>query len=162
VVATSLRFAPVILAIALLSSCLAADLTQRPVAIKAPQHDAFTISGNLDVPLSPGTGGPLDLTLTNPYGEYMVVTGLLTAVTAVDAPEAGGARPCSAEDFAVDQFDGQYPIGVPAASTKSLSELGVPGTHMPALRMLNTALNQDGCKNATLTLTYTGTAEEPH
>lgn len=161
--ATLLRLVPLILAIALLSGCLADVLTHDPAPLtpESPRAQPFAISGNLDVPMSPGTSGPLDLTLTNPYGHYMTVTRLSATVSAVVAPAAGMDRPCTRDDFAVEQFSGPLPLDLPASATKSLGELGIPTRQMPAVRMLNTDLNQDGCKNATLTLTYTGTAEGP-
>lgn len=127
-----------------------------------PATPTFTISGRQDVPLAPGKSGPLDLTLTNPHGQHMSVTALSAQVTSIDAPGRDADRPCALTDFAVDQFSGEYPIRVAAAATQSLSDLGVTTAQMPLLRMLNTDANQDGCKNATLTLTYAGTAEETH
>jgi hypothetical protein len=46
---------------------------------------------------------------------------------------------------------------LPAGTTRTLSDLGVPAAELPAVRMLNTSENQDGCKNATLRYTYSAT-----
>jgi hypothetical protein len=121
---------------------------------------AFTIGGDLTTELSPGARGPLDLTLANPAGGDISVTVLTVAVSAVRAPNAGPERPCSVADFAVDQFSGHLPIGASGPAARTLTELGVPAADLPVLRMRDTAVNQDGCKDATLTLRYTGTAVE--
>jgi hypothetical protein len=160
--ATSTHLVPALVAGAVVFAGVMAvnGLAGSPLASTAPPP--FTISGRLNVPLHPGAGAPLDLTLTNPNGQVMSVTGLAAAVIALQPLVHGPVQPCDITDFAVEQFSGEFPIDVPASVAKKLSQLGVPTSAMPVLRMLNTAVNQDGCKDATLTLAYTGVAEESH
>ena len=47
---------------------------------------------------------------------------------------------------------------VGAYESTSLSARGIPSSQWPQIRMLNTAANQDGCKGATLTLSFTGSS----
>jgi hypothetical protein len=155
------HLAPVLLTVAVLfSGAVVVDALAANTVLPAAPPTPFAISGNLNLPLYPGGRGPLDLTLTNSNAQAMAVTGLAATVTAVQALHPGPLQPCDVADFAVDQFSGEFPINVAASSARSLSDLGIPTSAMPVLRMLDTAGNQDGCKHATLTLAYTGTAEE--
>jgi hypothetical protein len=114
----------------------------------------FTIDGDLTEPLSPGAASSLNLSITNPLDSPLAVSRLLVEVDAVDAPNATPEHPCDVDDFAVDQLDvdDEWIVGV--ASTSTLSELGVSSEHWPTVRMLDTVNNQDGCKDATLSLSY--------
>ena len=49
-------------------------------------------------------------------------------------------------------------LAVPAHSTKSLSDMGVPQVQWPVLTMPDLPTNQDACKGAVFTLLYSGTA----
>ena len=49
-------------------------------------------------------------------------------------------------------------LTVPARSTKSLSDLGIPQAQWPVLTMPDLPTNQDACEGATFTLLYLGTA----
>lgn len=154
------RLVPVIVAAVLLfGSVLAMSSLMEYPSEHSTAVASFSIRGTLDVPLHPGSRGVLNLTLTNPSRQDMSVTALSTAVTNVQS--ADPALPCTVEDFAVDQFTGSFPIALAGSGAKTLSELGIPTRRMPILRMLDTATNQDGCQGATVTLGYTGTAEEP-
>jgi hypothetical protein len=67
-------------------------------------------------------------------------------------------HPCGVNDFTVTQFTGSYGFVLPAAGDTSLSRLGLPPSSWPQVSMLNRPVNQDGCKDATLNLGFTGTA----
>ena len=57
---------------------------------------AFTISGSLPTLLSPGSGGPLPLTVSNPFDFDLRVTALVvTVVTLAARSLAVTARPIS-------------------------------------------------------------------
>jgi hypothetical protein len=114
----------------------------------------FTIDGDLTEPLFPGAGSSLNLSITNPLDTALAVSMLLVEVDAVDAPNATAEHPCTVDDFAVDQLtaDDEWIIAADSAST--LSELGVSREDWPTVRMLDTEANQDGCKDATLSLSY--------
>lgn len=58
------------------------------------------------------------------------------------------------------QFSGAYGLRIPAHSTRRLSSLGVAPARWPRVAMLDRAVNQDGCKHATLDLRFDGMATE--
>jgi hypothetical protein len=66
------------------------------------------------------------------------------------------AADCAAANFTVAQQLAATPT-VPASSTKSLQDLGVPQANWPQLQMSGSA-NQNSCQNATVNLGYSGTA----
>jgi hypothetical protein len=115
----------------------------------------FTISGNLDGLLAPGKTLPLALSLANPNKKSLSVTNLSVTVQSVTRA-SGVTLPCLIGDYAVVQYSGPYPLVVPGSSTKTLSQLGVTPSQSPQIRFLNTTSNQDGCKGATLSLSYSG------
>ncbi|MEU0095671.1 hypothetical protein [Kribbella sp. NPDC006257] len=127
----------------------------------AKAGNPFTISGNLPGALAPGLSRPLDLTLANPNKKPLSVTNLTVTVKTVTRTAYAIAhnQPCTTADYAVTQYSGPYPLTVPANGSASLSSLGVSTSARPQVSMLNTALNQDGCKGATLALAYSGSGQ---
>jgi hypothetical protein len=127
----------------------------------AKAGNPFTISGNLSGALAPGLSRPLDLTLANPNKKPLSVTNLTVTVKTVTRTAYAIAhnQPCTTADYAVTQYSGSYPLTVPANGSASLSSLGVSTSARPQVSMLNTALNQDGCKGATLALAYSGSGQ---
>ena len=111
-----------------------------------------SISGSLDVPLVPGRAGRLDLNFTNDHGDELVVTDLIVTVSDVSAPLATAEQPCRLEDFGVEQSE--LKVVVPGGDSISLTEAGVAEEALPRVTMLNTDVNQDGCKGALLALEY--------
>lgn len=131
------------------TSNVSASTTVR-LTISAGQSKQFTISGSLDHTLAPGVTGNLDLALSNPNNQPITVSGLTVAIAQVSKSA------CTATgNFSIKQFTGS--VTVPANSTKKLSVLGV--TNLPQVTMVDLPTNQDACKGATLTLTYTGTGQ---
>lgn len=130
------------------------------LTVTAGQHQPFTISGDLSGLLAPGTAIPINLQLTNPGNSSLNVTGLTVAVTGVTrtAQAVANNRPCNPSDYSVTQFSGNYPISAPPGNS-SLSGSAIPASRWPQIRMLDTSLNQDGCKGATLQLSYSGTGQ---
>lgn len=126
--------------------------------VRAP--DAFTIAGVLPTPLSPGAGVPLDLTLTNRESADLQISSLAVSVASVSAPRADSTHPCGPDDFSVAPFSGAPGFTLPAAGTASLSELGLAPADWPQVSMLNPPVNQDGCKGASLALSFSGTATQ--
>lgn len=124
----------------------------------ASQSPPFGIAGDVTAPLEPGVSQPLDLRITNPSPTPLIVDRLDVAVQAVNAPRASTALPCTPADFAVQQFSGSLPFTVPASSTRTLSELGVPPASRPHVALLDLPTDQDGCQGATLTLAYQAAA----
>jgi hypothetical protein len=114
----------------------------------------FRIAGNLSAPLAPGTGAPLDLTLTNPYGFNLRITDLTVALVGTSNPGCSAAQ-----NFTVAQIPAaRYPITLPARQTRTLGQLGIPSADEPQVQMLNQPWNQDACKNATISFSYGGSA----
>jgi hypothetical protein len=119
---------------------------------------AFRITGDLTTPLSPGAGEPLDLGLANAGSTDLSISGLAVNIAGVSAPRADSSHPCSPADFEITQFSGTYGFVLPVSGSIRLSSLGIPPAAWPAVDMLDTALNQDGCKGATLSFGFAGTA----
>jgi hypothetical protein len=128
------------------------------LVITPPRPTNFAIGGDLPGPLEPGLALPLDLALTNPGPAAVAITGLDVEVAAVSAPQASAAYPCSVADFAVTEFSGSYGFTLAPTSTARLSELGFPDERLPHVGMLNPPVNQNGCRGASLSLSFTGTS----
>ncbi|MGR0162266.1 COG1470 family protein [Paenarthrobacter nitroguajacolicus] len=120
----------------------------------------FGVSGSLTGALAPGLSLPIDLQISNPENKAIAVTNLSVTISQVVRTPAAVAAglPCSAADYSITQFTGTYPITAQPGSS-SLSALGVPPGSWPRISMLDTLLLQDGCKGATLELTYSGTGQ---
>jgi hypothetical protein len=112
----------------------------------------FTISGDLDRQLSPGRTGYLNLLLTNPNRQALKVTSL-----AVTLKQPTGSACSSAANFTVAQFLGTLPLTIPAHSSRTLAQLGIPQGQWPRVTMKDLASNQDACKDTLFSLAYTGT-----
>jgi hypothetical protein len=120
-----------------------------------PTQD-FHIAGNLTAPLAPGSQAPLDLALTNPYGFNLQITSLGVGIAGTN--RAG----CSAaQNFAATQIPAaRYPITLPGGQTRTLSQLGIPDSDKPQIQMLNQPFNQDACKGAMISFSYSGSASK--
>src|SRR5665647_1143402 len=125
----------------------------------------FTISGNLSGLLAPGRTLPLQLSLTNPNKKSISVTNLSVTLQGVTRTSfaISHSQPCTLGDYAVIQYSGPYPLVLPGSSTATLSALGVASGQRPQIQLINkagpsAANNQDGCKGATLSLSYSGSA----
>ena len=121
--------------------------------VVTPAAVTFSISGNptYGALLYPGAAAvPLNLVFTNSHPAPITVQSVTVSVTGTSA---GG---CGAANFSVSQQLRATPT-VPAGATASLQQLGVDQSDWPQLRMLD-AGNQDVCRNASVNLTYAGTA----
>ncbi len=116
----------------------------------------FAIGAEPMEPMSPGVRVPLDLRLQNTNHTSMSVTDVKVVVRGVDAPNSTELLPCLVEDFTVDQVADDLDLTLPPGKTSSLSGLSLPSGQWPQVGLLNTSVNQDGCKGATLTLDFTG------
>jgi hypothetical protein len=129
------------------------QITTAHLTVSAPKgggNKAFTISGSPIRSVAPGVSSPIDLSISNPNNQTLQVTAL--TATVVQTSKAT----CGTDNFSVSQFSGAYPLAVPANSTRSLSQLGVAPTQLPTLVFVNKPVNQDACKNVSVTLAYTG------
>lgn len=115
----------------------------------------FQVTGNLGGQLAPGIKAPLNLLLTNPYNFAIQITNLSVAVE-----EGTSKAGCSGtQNFKVTPIPAaRYPITLAAGQAKTLSQLGVADADKPQVEMLNRPTNQETCKNATVTLAYSGSA----
>ena len=126
--------------------------------VKAPLR-VFGLSGEVSGLLAPGTSRSLDLGFNNPdksidVGNVTVsITGVVRSTKAIAAN-----LPCTAQDYAVVQYSGRYPLMVPSGGS-SLSKLGVPSAQWPRIAMLDTPRLQDGCKGAVLQLAYSASGQ---
>lgn len=119
----------------------------------------FGLSGDVSGLLAPGTSRSMDLGFTNP-DKGIDVGNLTVSITGVvrTAKAIAANLPCTAQDYAVVQYSGTYPLTVPSGSS-SLSQLGVPSAQWPRIAMLDTPRLQDGCKGAVLQLAYSGSGQ---
>jgi hypothetical protein len=134
----------------------ASPTTSQPVSTTTtpPSNsiDSPTVSGNLTALLYPGTSQVLDLVFTNPNSSPITV-----AANGVNIALSTSRAGCPAStNFSVDRGL-TTSVTVPANSTDSLAQLGVPTTDWPVIGMTETHTNQDACEGAALTLTYSVT-----
>jgi len=118
--------------------------------VKALVFPNFPISGNVPDPLAPGITKPINLSLTNPLSRTMTVTNLGVVISHTSSAA------CATSNFLATQYTGPASLVIPANSTKTLSQLGVPSSAWPTIGMKNLPTNQDSCKNITITLGYSG------
>ncbi|MDR6988384.1 hypothetical protein J2Y66_002888 [Paenarthrobacter nitroguajacolicus] len=120
----------------------------------------FDVTGTVSGMLAPGVSRSVDLLITNSNTKGIAVTNLTVSMTqVVRTPAAVAANlPCTTADYKLTQYSGTYPLTVEPGA-RSLSSLGVPEQKRPHITMLDTSRNQDGCKGATLLLTFTGTGQ---
>lgn len=121
-----------------------------PVGVGKP----FDIADDLvALRLAPGRTGAMRLRVTNPNDEAILVTELLVTI------EAGSTRAgCDALDnlqVAQSDVSGDNPLTVPAHGTVTLPAGGVGA---PQLTMLDLPTNQDACKGASFSFSYSGSA----
>ncbi|MFL5829569.1 MAG: hypothetical protein ACJ76X_06590 [Solirubrobacteraceae bacterium] len=118
----------------------------------------FTITGDPAGPLRLGAPQPINLRLSNPNLAPLSVTNLGVSIVGIQAPAATPSLPCSAIDFTVQQLASPDPLTVPASSSRSLAELGIPPAGWPQLAIVDRPSDQDGCQGATVTLAYSARA----
>jgi hypothetical protein len=113
----------------------------------------FGIRGDLTGLLYPGASQPLNLVLKNPSRRALKITNVAITVNA-----ATNKPGCSGTQNLVVTQNLSGPVTVPKLSTKSLSDLAVPVAQWPVLTMPNLSTNQDACKGATFTFSFSGSA----
>ena len=119
----------------------------KPGQVRPP----FVIGGQPTTALTPGSTSPINLAITNAESSTMSVDSLAVAITGTD--RAG----CAASNFTIAQYHGLIPLQIPANSTLTLQQLGIPSADWPTITMLNLPVNQDACKATSVLLAYTGT-----
>jgi large repetitive protein len=115
-----------------------------------PPAGTFTISGNVPGLLSPGIGAPVPVTITNPLTFPLTVTDLVMTPTA-GSSNAGCDGPTNLSVAQSNMAGGSVPVVVPAGGSVLLP---AQGATEPVVTMLDLASNQDACKGATFSFTY--------
>jgi hypothetical protein len=127
--------------------------TRRSTPAQVSGGARLTISGRPAGLLYPGGAAePISLRLTNPGSEPIVVTGLSVGMRPSTLP--GGCDPAG---FVVTQsnISAANPIELAPHGSATLPSAAVVA---PAIRMLDTATNQDACEGNSLALRYKGRA----
>ena len=113
----------------------------------------FTIAGNASGSLSPGISRSLAITLSNPNNVAIEVTALAATVTA-GSSKAGCDGPAN---LALTQSNVSATNALTIAAN---SQVALPSgaVSAPVVLMRDLPSNQDACKNASFTFTYSGSA----
>jgi hypothetical protein len=125
------------------------------LVLSLPPSPPFAIGGSVG-DLHPGSPAAVNLTLTNPSSQTLGISSLSVSIQRITAPNATAALPCTISDFSIRQFAGSLPLVVAPRSARTLAQLGVPAAQWPQVTVLDRRVDQDGCKGASLTLTYRG------
>jgi hypothetical protein len=112
----------------------------------------FTMSGTVTAALFPGTSQRVNVVFTNPNPTPITIAANSITVT-VSTSQAG----CASSNFAVTHGPG-VAVTIPGNTTISLSGLGVASSNWPVVTMIETHTNQNACRGASLTITFTGSA----
>ena len=119
-----------------------------------PGEGWFGMSGDVSDPIVPGARVAIDLEFVNRHFIALSVSDIQVSIRRVNAPHADRAHPCGPEDFSVEQVPPDTDISVPAREKRKLSQLGLPQQVWPRLMLADRPVNQDGCKGASLLLSY--------
>jgi hypothetical protein len=143
-------------AIAVATVATAATVVIPGPRAQAEPHHTFRISGVAETRLSPSAVASVDVSLTNPNSRPLAITRLDAQISAITT--RAGSGPCGQQDFAVRQFSGEYGFVVGPSRTTTLGRIGVPSSQWPQITMIDRPVNQDGCKNALISISFTGEA----
>jgi hypothetical protein len=122
-------------------------------ATTATTGQPFAISGGYGGLLYPGKSADLALRVTNPNGDAIVVESIVVTIQP-GSSKAGCDGPANLQ-IAPSNVSAANPLTVPANGSVTLPSGGVSA---PQVTMRNLATNQDACKGATFTFTYSGSA----
>ncbi len=117
--------------------------------------DSVRISGTTTRLLRPGRSSRINLGFANRGSNAVTLRHVRVTITAIKAPQADAEHPCTRADFQIRPMRSR-PFVLPGHVFTNLVRLGVPAWQWPRLKMLNRPVNQDGCKDASLTLSYVG------
>jgi hypothetical protein len=113
----------------------------------------FTVTGNASGPLAPGLTRSLAITLSNPNNVAITVTALSASV-ASGSSNAGCDGPTNLQP-AQSNISAANPLAIPANGHVALPSSTVSA---PQVLMKDLPVNQDACKGASFTFTYSGSA----
>lgn len=110
--------------------------------------------------LAPGVRRPLNLQFANPNSQPVSITNITIAIqTVTKSASAPAGKPCGMSDYGVVQYAGAYPLVIPAGATVSLSALVSNSASWPAVVMNDPNVDQDGCRGATLAVSFSGAGQ---
>jgi hypothetical protein len=128
------------------------------LVVSSPTRRSLAISDkHIGGTLAPGISLPVDLRLSNPYPFALRIVRLSVRVRSVSAPNASRGHPCTTRDYLSTAFSGHYGFRLASHRKVSLGGLGFSTQQWPHVAMINRSINQDGCKQAIVTLGYSGT-----
>jgi hypothetical protein len=113
----------------------------------------FTVSGNLAGLLAPGLSGALNLTVSNPNSDPILVTQL-TVTVASGSTKPGCDGPTNLQ-IVQSNASAVNPLAIPAHGSAAVPSGAVSA---PQVQMKNLPVSQDACKGATFTFAYGGSA----
>jgi hypothetical protein len=113
----------------------------------------FTVSGNASGSLSPGVSRAMAITLSNPNSVAITVTAL-TATVAAGSTKAGCDGPSNLQ-LTQSNLSEANALTIPANSQITLPSGAISA---PQVLMKDLPSNQDACKGASFTFTYSGSA----
>jgi hypothetical protein len=121
--------------------------------VTEPAGKPFTVTGNASGPLAPGLTRSLAITLTNPNSVAITVTALSASVTA-GSSNAGCDGPANLQ-LTQSSISEANPLTIAANGHVALPSGAVSA---PQVLMKDLPVNQDACKGASFTFTYSGSA----
>ena len=95
-----------------------------------------------------GPAQPLSGNFDNPNPGSIFVGSISATISGVTGPNIGTGTPCTAADYQLNGFPVTVNAQIPSGS-------GVGAWSGGSLQLLNTGSNQNGCKGATVTISYT-------
>ncbi|HTA35190.1 MAG TPA: hypothetical protein VK761_00640 [Solirubrobacteraceae bacterium] len=113
----------------------------------------FTVTGGASAPLAPGLSRPLVITLSNPNGVAITVTALNASV-APGSSKPGCDGPTNLQ-LTQSNVSEANPLTIPANGQLTLPSGAVTA---PQVLMRDLPVNQDACKGASFSFTYSGSA----
>jgi len=114
----------------------------------------FTVAGDVTQPIAPGIDVPIVLRFTNPYDFDFAASHLVVSVSSVETRVADLSQTCTVDDFAVVQLSPQATVTIPSHDSTTVGSIGGSGAGRPTISLIDRAVNQDGCKDATVRLRY--------
>jgi hypothetical protein len=123
-----------------------------------------SIGVTVESPASVAIGGPTAGLLRPgamvPHDHSVILDEVTVTVTGIDAPRADDQHPCTLEDFVVRQLSGSHSLVLDGDTVSTLSDLDVADRDWPAVGMRARPVDQDGCKDAVISLAYDASGAE--
>jgi hypothetical protein len=114
-----------------------------------PGH-TITVTGVVSGKIAPGVPATLTVTINNTNNQAIVVTNVTGSINGVTSAGQAGKPVCSKSWYSLGSFSGSKPI---AQNSSGSVVLPVTFSDLPTT-------NQDNCKGATYSFTFTATANQ--